>query len=377
MAYRVQGWRQGSRIRENFASLKGAEARRFELETERLGHATPETLRATWLSASQLKAAEGVFIALPDPEEVVRAVSWWRTRGKREEEATRHADGVSLDDAAAKFTAWLENSPSLREATRRNLRYRVAMFVSEVGNLPLASITPETIEAWLDGRKASAVTRSNDARAIRRFFGWCCERRQRFLTSNPCAVVKVELPERGAPEIYSMREVHRILAAARRFRNGRFLKFVVLQLFGGLRPTEALRFRDDQIRDGFLRIEPKQSKTGSGRTIEADPVLLAWMTECPEGPVADPQKSKLLWGGLKAKARLTRWIPDGLRHTAVSHYFRRSGSYGLTAEWAGNSESVIREHYQARTSAADSARFWGLFPRRTERASQAKGGDRA
>ena len=367
ISFRVQGWRQGRRLRENFHSVQAAEARRLELENERLGLNTPETLRATWLTSDQLKAAEGVFLALPDPDEVARAVSWWQARGKREEGATRHAEDMRLDDAVTRFNAWLENSPALRDATRRNLRYRVAMFASEVGNIPLASITPESIEAWLDTRKAGPVTKSNDARALKRFFSWCCERRQRFLTTNPCAVVRIELPERAAPEIYTMREVLRILAAARRFRNGRFLKGIVLTLFAGLRPTEALRFRDDQLRDGVFRVESMQSKTKESRTIEADPVLLVWLKECDERPAVDPQNSKLLWAEFKAMARLKRWIPDGLRHTAISHYFRRTGSYGLTAEWAGNSEEVIKQNYQARTTVADTARYWRLFPSREAR----------
>ena len=57
-----------------------------------------------------------------------------------------------------------------------------------------------------------------------------------------------------------------------------------------------------------------------------------------------------------------------LRHyTSVSHFFRRCGSYGLTAEHAGNSEKIIRQCYQARTTTAESAAYWALFPDRESR----------
>jgi hypothetical protein len=372
-SYRVTGWLHGRRIRENFDSLPAAEARRLELDIERVGHKTQETLRATWLSAEQLAAAEAAFLAVPDPAEFTRAIGWWRDRGKREQQATQHAGGTTLDKAVTRFTEWLKDDKSMRGATTRNLKYRVEMFASETGDVELSALTPELIEGWLDGRKVGPVTKCNDLRAIHRFLGWCCERRQRYITTNPAASVKVALPEKGPPEIYNIRQVCRILATARRFRDRRFLKGIVLQLFGGLRPTEALRFTDEQVRDGCLRIPSAHSKTRDGRVIDIDPVLAAWLALCPEGPVSDPQNSKLLWRQFKEQARLERWIQDGLRHTAVSHYFRKTGSFGLCAEWAGNSEAVIREHYKARTTAAETATYWNLYPDRKARIRARKG----
>ena len=56
------------------------------------------------------------------------------------------------------------------------------------------------------------------------------------------------------------------------------------------------------------------------------------------------------------------WVPDVLRHTAISHYFRATGSYGRTAEQFGNSESIIKKHYQSRVSSKDTKRFYALRP---------------
>ena len=64
----------------------------------------------------------------------------------------------------------------------------------------------------------------------------------------------------------------------------------------------------------------------------------------------------------EAKPHLKRWVPDVLRHTAISHYFRKTGSYGRTAEQFGNSESIIKKHYQGRVSSADTKKFYALRP---------------
>ena len=59
---------------------------------------------------------------------------------------------------------------------------------------------------------------------------------------------------------------------------------------------------------------------------------------------------------------LRPWVPDILRHTAISHYFRATGSYGRTAEQFGNSESIIKKHYQSRVSSTDTKQFYALRP---------------
>lgn len=371
-SWRVSGKHNGKRIRENFALRTRAEARRLELDIARLGAQTTDQLRATWLSTQQLRAAESIFARHPDVDGVLKAFKWWEGVGAAQEAATAHAKDLTLDQAEQQFQKWLETTPTLRDASKRDLRSRVRLFASEVGDIALGAITPEVIEAWLAKRKVSAVSRSNDKRAVSRFFSWCIERPQRFLSHNPAVGVKVELPEAGQPEIFTLDEVGSLLKAAREFREGRFLKGIVLQLFGGMRPTEASRFHDDWFKDGQLTIPAHHTKTGRARTFAADPLLKAWLKVCSEGPVADPQGDRRLWNQMRTKARLDRWIHDGLRHTAISHFFRRSGSYGLTAEWAGNSEAVIKAHYQGRVSVAEATKFWQLFPNRPERKQPAE-----
>jgi integrase len=374
-AFRVTGFLRGKRVRENFPTLKAAEARAHELDAERLGQQTREMLRATWLTGEQLKCAEWVFHRLPEPAEVQRAIEHWIGVGQAQADAVRDSGFLRLDEAVAKFHTHIETAVDLRPATRTNLIARTRVFVSELGDAPLAGIRPEAIEAWLATRtNVSASTRHNDLKVVRRFFSWCMARPQRFIVANPCSDVTVARPEQPEPQIFTLPEVRRLLVAARR-QGGEFLKYIVLQLFGGLRPTEAARWKDEQLVDGHLTITRAQAKTGRGRTAVADPVLAAWLAICPAGAVVTPEQRPEAWRAVRRKAKLTRWITDGLRHTAISHHFRRSGSYGMTCEWAGNSEAIIKAHYQARTSAEDSTEFWTLFPTHAERA-RARAGER-
>ena len=55
---------------------------------------------------------------------------------------------------------------------------------------------------------------------------------------------------------------------------------------------------------------------------------------------------------------------DVIRRTAISHYFRHTGSYGRTAEQFGNSEAIIKKHYQGRVNSEDTKRFYALLPKK-------------
>ena len=67
---------------------------------------------------------------------------------------------------------------------------------------------------------------------------------------------------------------------------------------------------------------------------------------------------------MKASAGLKTWTPDVMRHTAISHYFRKCGSYRFTAEQFGNSETIIKNHYQGRVSSEETKAFYRLMPSR-------------
>jgi integrase len=233
------------------------------------------------------------------------------------------------------------------------------------------SITASAVESYLAKRGVSPVSKDNDRRAISRFFSWAV-RKQRWLQSNPCHNVRVERGETDhAPEILTLKEVRRLIAAAKRFKGGRLAAYVAASLFGGFRPFEVARLKWEQVNlnDAEIRLESTQSKTKRGRVVKLFEPLVAWLRWCQDNGVADfyPSNWRKDFDALRAKAKLTRWPEDVLRHTAVSHYFRKTGSYGLTAEWAGNSEGIIKRHYQGRVSTDDAALFWNLVPLREQR----------
>jgi integrase len=249
------------------------------------------------------------------------------------------------------------------------------IFKNSVPNVRLSEVTPEFIETFLGTRKTSAVGKDTDRRAVSRFFSWCIDRPRRWATSNPCREVKIDLGEKGAPDILSLDECKAILRQAEEHKGGMLAPFIAVSLFGGLRPVEAARLSWEQVnlKDGEIRLDSTQTKTKKGRTVKICPTLKAWL-KAYEGKPFYPANWRKEIKAVKAAAgygeqtkeqpKLKPWPADVLRHTAISHYFRATGSYGFAAEQFGNSEAIIKAHYQSRVSSDQAKAFYELRPKK-------------
>jgi integrase len=372
-SWRVAGVkRDGTRIRENFADVDAAQSRQVELEAEfRSKPEEPFGLRATSLSREQIKIAEVCFPRLDRDEEMIAATQHWLEHGRHQQ---RLGASPRLDDAVKAFFEWIDATPSLRPPTKRNLKGRLNVFTGGIGNPKLTNITPDDLDRFLANRTAGPVSRDNDRRAISRFFAWCMMRPRHWLAVNPCSSVRVEQPEKAPPVILSVTECECLLRSAERVGDGAAVPMLAVSLFAGLRPFEVSRlgWENVNLKDGEIRVDAATAKTKRGRVVLLPDNLRAWLAPHKGKPFT---VSRRLWDSVKvaagfvgretkdAKGRpLKPWVPDVLRHTGVSHKFRACGSYGLTAEWAGNSEAVIKSNYQGRVSSAETAEFYALRP---------------
>jgi integrase len=368
-AWRVEGYkRDGTRIRENFADMVEANKRHIDLETEY--HQNDVVMRPTCLTREQLRDAERAFAKLPEGADIIDVVTWWVKHGKH------HAvsESPKVDDALTKFKGWLDGEGdgsgnghcTLREHSRPLLGRRVEAFINSVGNLRVDEVTPEVVETFLDAIRSrklnpvSAITCDNYRRDISRFFTFCIERPRRWTTVNPCKEVRVAKGEKQPPEILTLEQCKELLKAA---EPKNLAAYTAVCLFGGLRPFEASRLTWDSVNlaDREIRLEGTQTKTGRPRVVSICDTLHAWLKKYKDQEFY-PSGWHKRFRKVKADAKITEWPQDLMRHTAISHYFRKTGSYGQTAEQFGNSEAIIKNHYQGRVSSDDTEKFYALKP---------------
>ena len=373
-SWRVTGTRRnGERVRENFADAHEAQFRQTEFEAE--FHATNgvAALRATRLTDEQVGIAEAAFKRLERDEDLLTAVDHWLRTGK----PASLKESPRLDEAQKTYLDWLETTTELRPLTKINLRTRVKHFVSNVGNLRVTDVLPEHIEHYLAQLKVSANTKDAYCRALSSFFTWCMKGKRHWAVNNPCYAVEIEglTPDDDRePVVLPVEECRALLRASERFENGRLVPYVALCMFGGLRPFETGRLTWDQINleDGEIRLKATQTKTGKGRIVTIGKTLKLWLSryrKCGEiyqstyEPELRALRATIGYGPrTEEQPDLKPWVPDVLRHTAISHYFRETGSYGHTAEQFGNSEGIIKKHYQGRVNSSDTKEFYALRP---------------
>lgn len=361
VAWRVTGWtRDRRRIRENHPDQRAANTRRNQLESEYLVGERTETPKLTSLTVEQVAAAERAFSLLGDdapPAELVRAAGFWMERGRTLAGSDSAPD---LDTAFGLFDAWLPDS-GLRPKTQTGLRHAVRQLVRAVGNLKLTSLDEDTLHRHLEGRPISPIARDNERRGLSKFFSWCAEPPRRWLRVNPARVARRRRIEMPPPAILTVDQCKALMRAA---EVEGWTRWFTLQLFGGLRPSEAERLQPGQILldEGEIRIEGTQTKTGRARVVPIGPTLRAWLKAYPDHP---PGFSRRKFRRIVEKAKIEKWPLDVARHTGLTHLIRQRDSYAEAARLAGNSETMLRRHYEGRVSKAETKRFFGILPRAT------------
>ena len=373
-SWRVSGIRRnGERIRENYVDPQEAQLRYTELEGEFHAASGTAALRATRLTDEQVAIAEAGFKRLERDQDLLTAIDHWLRTGK----PTVIKESPRMDEALKQFKTWLEGTPELRKKTKINLRNRVGNFVKGTGNKRVTDVVPEHIETYLAARNVSPDTKDADCRAISSFFTWCMKGKRHWCINNPCYAVEIEGrtgDDDREPVVLPLEDCEKLLRAAEGFEKGKLVPYVALCLFGGLRPFEAARLTWEQVNlgDKEIRLRGQQTKTGKGRMVVICPTLKAWLKRYKgqeeiyrqsfELELRQVRKSVGYGEPTEESPDLKPWVLDILRHTAISHYFRATGSYGRTAEQFGNSESIIKKHYQSRVSSKDTKRFYALRP---------------
>jgi hypothetical protein len=85
--------------------------------------------------------------------------------------------------------------------------------------------------------------------------------------------------------------------------------------------------------------------------------LRGWLDKY-DGPILPPNAANDI-----SKIRKQFGIgKDFMRHTFITMHLFVSGSYAATSRQAGNSEGIIKDHYEGLATREESVRFWTIAP---------------
>jgi integrase len=262
-----------------------------------------------------------------------------------------------------------EDAKEREEVSKRHLdalKNRLKRFVSYFDkDEPTGSVTTESVEKAMASMRAgglSAQTVKGIRTAAHGLFQWGMDRG--LLTQNPVARAKAPKVTQGEVGVITASQLKGLLRTALQIQP-RALPALALWAFCGVRRAELtrLRFDDLDIKRKELRISAQVAKTGVARFVPMPDALLVWLEAAKSAGVAPI--GKLIPGGtkkgpddqkipddseeksenqlnrwllsLRAKAGLTAWPNNALRHSFASHACSMHDDFAKVSAWLGHS----------------------------------------
>jgi site-specific recombinase XerC len=289
---------------------------------------------------------------------------------------------LPLSDAVDEYLA--EAKGRLKPPTLRDKKQRLNSWVNaqaEKTTTVLEACDAEMLRGFLDDERERTSDRNhrNIWLVISAFCSWCVKRQH--LVENPCS--RIDTFTRGSHDeiaVFLPNEALDLLKIAIINYDREVLSYLILSLFGGLRPHEFItqdksrvwHQLDWQAVGKDIVKGARLGKTRRARRIPVGPTLAKWIEfiQVKEGG----QLSGPIVSNYSFYQRFRRWkrayVPasiviekDVLRHSYGTYRVVELGVVGKVAVEMGNSEATVRTHYlNGERSTVEANQFWALTP---------------
>jgi integrase len=216
------------------------------------------------------------------------------------------------------------------------------------------------------------LNRRNDYAACSNFFNWC--KANEYCAVSPMDKIGAIKIEGCEPVALSLGDSVKLLRAARDYKGGVILPYVVLGMLCGIRPKEISRLTWDDIRfdlpqdvseeeTATVIISGKVAKVRGRRVVHVSANATAFLMRhvIRKTPFVGVNWRRD-FHAVRKLAQPSAWEPDILRHTAISNHLAAFENESKTAAWAGNSPDVCHRSYKGLVRKKDAELFWTVTP---------------
>jgi integrase len=373
------------RIRKSFATED--KAWKFAEETEgdianhgvRFGELPPEARRAFDSYRDTAAELTEAGATVPRFEQLVADA----LDAIRAAHAASEKNSLTIAEAVALFTAYKAGRVGKRQLD--NIKNHLARFAKDHGTRAMRSITAPEIEAWLESLRSrknpsksdeapliGPIARNGYRTSLFTFFKHGANPSRAWCDSNPIAAVESEKIATTEPHAYTPQDAAKIMQAALAI-NSPLLPALALEMFAGLRPSEAMALdlaavdlAADDFRVPALQRNGQPTKTGA-RIAPLLPAAVAWIA-------AQPRRSGFAYDGdrnghsremrLILDAAEVKGIHDGARHSFISYRTAKIRDVARVADECGNSVQVIKTNYRKIVTESAATAFFAIRPKK-------------
>lgn len=353
--------RKGKRHSKRFQSEAEAETHLSLMRVQYLNDDVLHRPRMTTLTDSQLRDAEAAIELLVGKEASLVDVATEFVR-------KRTFPKLELGQAIDRFMD-AKKREGLRPRTIETLDHLLARFVRGQEFTMVSTLTEKDCLRWIDSGKAPKTKRERHF-ALTGFFRWLSGHKidgQLVIGDNPMANLRPVRVPAYDPEILTADQCKALMKAAQEHRNGEWTPYFTLALFLAMRPSEITDMAAwngwESIDFEEKRVEIRSSKTGQKRVAAIPENALAFLraSKAAGHPIQPAGIAKNLRNIRKA-AKITHWPRDIMRHTGISMRVASGETQAAVADWAGNSVSMIRKHYDGLAKKKESEAFCEIEP---------------
>jgi integrase len=391
-SYLITYFAKGARKRERVSNLADARRRAKALLPELLEgkvHVSSFTLKQTAAITDAVEILAPLRVSITevarqfaqahqmlDGRPVLEAVEFY-TKHLAQETRRGALAPITLPALVEQYLEFLEGQKSKRyvEDLRAKLNRAAKAFTGQ-----LRDIRAIDIDRWIAGMKDTGKrTKNNYRMAMVTLFSYA--RDKNFLPRGEQTeaefVTRYDDKKGGVIGIYTPKEFALLL----HYVDERFLPFVALGGFAGLRSIEILRldWTDVWFKKGFIEVGRDKSKTATRRLVPICPALEKWLAPYAKesGPILADIKNeshftrqfhaaKHTLNDANGKPRV-ELVHNGLRHSFCSYRMAETKSAAQVALEAGNSPKMLFEHYRELVTDAEAKEWFSLTPEKVRR----------
>jgi integrase len=254
------------------------------------------------------------------------------------------------------------NGTRRKEPWLKLLRANVQNKLARDFNCNVCDLSSATLEPWLIGLKGAERTRRNIRDCVAFFLKWAKGRNYLPKDADPLAnVLNFRKRKRGAVKVIRAEDLAKLFAHA----PDDFIPYLALRAFAGLRDCEAraLDWQHIDLDGGWIDIPDHIAKQadddeGVARMVKIRPALATWLQPYVKksGPICPYANSVKKLGKVAIGADM-KLPKNALRHSFISGAVTLSNDLNAVSIEAGNSPTVIRQHYW-RKMRPEQANMW-------------------